>query len=188
MTEQRDPPLASTTVLDRVRPTVVRRRVYETAELRPESAAATAATRAPEPEEESAPPSSVDVARAPEGEPPGQPALLAGEAEEPSAPSAPAEPSTRTAPRAAPEPMKPEPRRPRTLVVGRSIQVAELARRMSVALEELVEVLVECGFFSTTAKTALRRESVRSVVKAFGWQVEGPPADVLLEHMSSPAV
>lgn len=192
MTDHRDSSVAPTTVLDRVRPTVVRRRVYDVSELHPESATRPAPTPSPEPPAPSAPVSEALAPAPPADTAPAPLAVVLGDettamngvngVPERPPPSAASGPPRREEPPAAPES-----RRRRTLVVGRSIQVAELARRMSVALEELVEALVRRGFFSTTAKTALRRESVRNVAEAFGWRVEGPPADVLLENMSCPA-
>jgi len=145
--------------LDRVRPTVVRRRVFETSP----PPAATAAGFADEyDDDENGPPSSVNVARAL--------ASLRGHElrrldeiltrDDEVAPPAPAAP--------APPPVPAVP----TVGVGASISLIELARRMSITQEELVTALVTRGFFDVTVKATLPRETARAAGAMFGWKVE----------------
>jgi hypothetical protein len=59
-----------------------------------------------------------------------------------------------------------------TVGVGPSILLVELARRMSIAQEELVTALVTRGFFDVTVKATLPRETARAAAAIFGWTVE----------------
>ena len=155
------------TVLDRVHPTVVRRRVYEPG---PQTVLAPKITHvggftSPD-DDESGPPSSVNVTRA-------LASLRADELhrleeilsdndeEERAAESA----AARTAAAAA-VPVVP------TVKVGPSIAVAELARRMSVPVQDVVTSLVTRGFFSVTVKTPLPRDTARAAATLYGFQVE----------------
>ena len=147
--------------LDRVRPTVVRRRVFEASPSTPGT------TPGYVDDDENGPPSSVNVARAL--------ASLRGHElrrldeiltrdDERAPPAAPAAP---------PIPIVP------TVGVGSSIALVELARRMSITPEELVTALVTRGFFDVTVKATLPRETARAAGAIFGWQVEDadePPA------------
>ncbi len=137
--------------LDRVRPTVVRRRVFE---------ASPSPAGYVDDDDETGPPSSVNVARAL--------ASLRGHElrrldeiltrdDERAPPVAP-----------APPPLPPVP----TVGVGSSIALVELARRMCVTSEELVTALVTRGFFDVTVKAILPRETARSAAAMFGWKVE----------------
>jgi hypothetical protein len=157
-------------MLDRVRPTVVRRRVYEPPPPAPAPLHELQAPHEVEDDDEG-PPSSVNVARAlaslrghelrrleeilgphAEGDDDddgdAQPAHAAQPAQ---APAAPPIPSVR---------------------VGPSIAVAELARRLDVPVQDLVTALVTRGFFSITVKSTLPRETARSAAALFGWRVE----------------
>jgi hypothetical protein len=174
---------SGTTVLNRVRPTVVvRRRVYDP----PPSAKSNAhvgggpispaspaideqsEARSFEDDDDSGPPSSVNVARAlaslrghevrrleellsADDEDEVQRAAAAARRPEPSVPAAPAIP---------------------TVKVGPSIALVELAQRMSVPTQELITSLVTRGFFSVTVKTMLPRETARAAATLFGWQIE----------------
>jgi hypothetical protein len=147
-------PTTATTVLDRVRPTVVvRRRVYDV----PPSPKTVVAhvTRADEGEDEdNGPPSSVNVARA-------LASLRVDELrrleeivsadDDPIVPYVPAVP---------------------TLRVGPTIALAELASGMGVPKQELVTALVTRGFFSVTVKTVLPRDTARTAAAMYGWKIE----------------
>ena len=137
--------------LDRVRPTVVRRRVFETS---------SSPSGYVDHDDENGPPSSVNVARAL--------ASLRGHElrrldeiltrdDELAPPAPPAPPPVPTVP---------------TVGVGSSIALVELARRMSISTEELVTALVTSGFFDVTVKATLPRETARAAAAIFGWQVE----------------
>ena len=137
--------------LDRVRPTVVRRRVFE---------ASPSPAGYVDDDDENGPPSSVNVARAL--------ASLRGHElrrldeiltrDDELAPPAP--PST-----------PPVPHVP-TVRVGSSIALVELARRMSITPEDLVTALVTHGFFDVTLRATLPRETARAAGAIFGWHVE----------------
>jgi len=159
-----------TTVLNRLRPTVVvRRRVYEVA--REHVAAATPLT-APmagatfdEDDDEDGPPSSVNVARAlahlrADELHRLEEILSAQDEEERVAQSAPTQPAVPT------------------LRIGPAIAVAELARRMAVSTQELVTALVTRGFFDVTFKSTLTRETARAAAWMFGWVVEDDDNDI----------
>ncbi|MBX3230053.1 MAG: translation initiation factor IF-2 N-terminal domain-containing protein [Labilithrix sp.] len=152
---------ALSTVLNRVRPTVVvRRRVYEVAQL---AAPAPAMLHVAPDDDDDGPPSSVNVARAL--------ASLRGDElrrleEILTADEEPAPPSVKAAP-----PPESEPTSARTVPVGETITVPELARRMGVATQDLVTTLVAAGYFSTTAKSVLTRANATTAAWMFGWQV-----------------
>jgi hypothetical protein len=174
-----EPPAAksTTTVLDRVRPTVVvRRRVYEPERLSGPSGAPSllrvgAFTQADD--DESGPPSSSNVARAL--------ASLRGDelrrleqilsdddgpaSDAPRAAVA-SVPTVALGPTIAAVPSVP------TVALGPTIAVAELARRMNVPVHDLVTSLVTRGFFSVTVKASLPRETARTAANLYGWQVE----------------
>lgn len=149
--------------LDRVRPTVVRRRVFENAPAQTPPETGGGGFAGEYDDDESGPPSSVNVARAL--------ASLRGhelrrldeilthddEVAPPAPPAPPAAPTTPTVP---------------TVGVGPSIALTELARRMSVTQEELVTALVTRGFFDVTVKAVLPRETAHTAAAMFGWQVE----------------
>ena len=141
--------------LDRVRPTVVRRRVYENPSAQTPAA--------DDDDEDSGPPSSVNVARAL--------ASLRGHElrrldeiltrdDDFVALAAPVTPATPVTP-AIP-----------TIGVGTSITLVELARRLGIVQEELVTALVTRGFFDVTVKATLPRETARAAAAMFGWSVE----------------
>ena len=145
--------------LDRVRPTVVRRRVFETS---------------PPPlgyvddDDENGPPSSVNVARALaslRGHELRRLDEILGRDDEVAPPAPPPPPVTKVP----------------TVGVGATIALVELARRMSISQEELVTALVTRGFFDVTVKATLPRETARAAAAMFGWQVEDaiePPPPV----------
>jgi len=149
--------------LDRVRPTVVRRRVFENAPPQAPPRTGAVGFAGEYDDDESGPPSSVNVARAL--------ASLRGhelrrldeilthddEVRPPAPAPPPAAPATPTVP---------------TVGVGRSIALIELARRMSITQEELVTALVTRGFFDVTVKAVLPRETAHAAAAMFGWQVE----------------
>lgn len=148
---------ALSTVLNRVKPTVVvRRRVYEVAKV--EQAAVF--VDAPSEDDEDGPPSSVNVARALASlrgdELRRLEEILEADEAEDEAVAAP----TEEIPAA------------RMLKVGESITVPELAKRMGVKTEELVTTLVAGGFFSTTRKSVLTRANAAAAAWMFGWIVE----------------
>lgn len=138
--------------LDRVRPTVVRRRVFEISPSPPGTTPGFV-----DEDDENGPPSSVNVARA-------LASLRGHELRRLD------EILTRDDERAppAPPPIPPVP----TVGVGSSISLVELARRMSIPREELVTALVTRGFFDVTVKATLPRETARAAGAIFGWQVE----------------
>jgi hypothetical protein len=160
------PATRSTTVLNHVTPTVVRRRVIEVpVSVRVGSYAAG------DEDDESGPPSSVNVARAL--------ASLRGhelerleeildagdeddeaEAERAAAPSERSEPSPPSLPRVP------------TVKVGPTIPLVLLAQRLGVDDQELVTALVTHGFFSITVKATLPRETARAAATLFGYQIE----------------
>ena len=154
-------PVASpATVLDRVRPTVVRRRIYEPA-AQPTATPGAAHVMAGDSadDDENGPPSSVNVARA-------LASLRVDELrrldEIVSADDDPPVPSVRAMPAASAVP---------TLRMGPSMGLPELANSMGIADEELVTALVTHGFFSVTATSVLTRETGRAAAGMFGWTV-----------------
>jgi hypothetical protein len=161
----------ATTVLNRVRPTVVvRRRVYDPPPSATSNAHVGGGARSGDTgiheqvgdeDEESGPPSSVNVARA-------LASLRAHEIHRlEELLSADDEDEVQRAAAAAPAaPAVP------TVKIGTSIALVELAQRMSVPTQELVTSLVTRGFFSVTVTTVLPRETARAAATMFGWQVE----------------
>lgn len=143
--------------LDRVRPTVVRRRVFETSPLPPGYV---------DDDDENGPPSSVNVARALaslRGHELRRLDEILGRDDEVAPPAPPPPPVTKVP----------------TVGVGATIALVELARRMSISQEELVTALVTRGFFDVTVKATLPRETARAAAAMFGWEVEEanePPA------------
>ena len=153
--ETRDGAVLST-VLDRVRPTVVvRRRVYDV----PSPATNTLlVARASDPvpgadDEDNGPPSSVNVARA----------LRSLRVDELN--------RVDQIVRADDETPFPPPAVP-TLRIGKTISLADLAQGMSVPQHELVTALVTRGFFDVTVKTVLPRDTARLAAAMFTWRVE----------------
>jgi hypothetical protein len=170
-----------TTVLDPLRPAVVvRRRVYDATAPAPDAEAPRAFTagapkpaRVDEDDEESGPPSSIDVARAL--------ASLRGDElqrveelvradeareEEGEAEEAPAfDVASARTPEAAP------PSRP-TLTLGKSVALSELAARMGVSAQELPAALVARGFYALDAKAVVPRHTARTIAELHGFQVE----------------
>lgn len=149
--------------LDRVRPTVVRRRVFDGAPGQGPSGAGAGFTD--DDDDESGPPSSVNVARA-------LASLRGHELRR-------LDEILTHDDEVAPPPPPPEPVVP-TVGVGASIALPELARRISVTQEELVTALVTRGFFDVSVKAILPRETARTAASMFGWTVqdtdEAPPA------------
>ncbi len=150
-------------MFDRVRPTVVRRRVFENSAPLPGTMAGFVDE---DDDDESGPPSSVNVARALaslRGHELRRLDEILGRDDELASPAPP-----------------PVPKAP-TVGVGATIALVELARRMSISQEELVTALVTRGFFDVTVKAMLPRETARAAGAMFGWQVEDahePPASV----------
>ncbi|MDB5218122.1 MAG: hypothetical protein JWO86_6049 [Myxococcaceae bacterium] len=161
------PTTRSTTVINHVAPTVVRRRVVEV----PVSVR-TNAYAAPDEDDESGPPSSVNVARAL--------ASLRGhelerleeimDADEDE--EAAAEQAAASNARVSQERSPPSLPRPPTVKVGPTISLALLAERLGVDDQELVTALVTHGFFSVTVKATLPRETARAAATLFGYQIE----------------
>lgn len=143
-------------MLDRVRPTVVRRRIYEPGPAAPLTPSIThVAGFAPDDDDESGPPSSVNVARALASLRTDElhrleKILNEDDGEDGERASLPAVP---------------------TVEVGPTIAVAELARRMGVPVEDIVTSLVMRGFFSVNVKASLPRETARAAATLFGWHV-----------------
>lgn len=184
----------STTVLDPLRPAVVvRRRVYDaTAEERgAESPRAFSSTAQPPSfvatdDDESGPPSSINVARAV--------ASLRGdelqrveellradeEEEETQEVEERAESVVEAAPPPPPPAFEPAPATPAkpTLTLGKTIALSELARRMGVSAQELPVTLVARGFYALDATTVLPRQTARVIAEMYGWQVEDAPPEV----------
>jgi hypothetical protein len=174
-----DEPLAaatrSTTVLNRVAPTVVRRRVVEV----PVSAKTPIGYAAADDDDESGPPSSVNVARALASlrghELQRLEEILSDEDD------AEAEEAAASAERERERPPPSMPRVP-TVRVGPTIALVQLAQRLGVDAQEVVTALVTHGFFSVTVKATLPRETARAAATLFGYQieetdeVEAPPA------------
>ncbi len=171
----------TSTVLNRVAPTVVRRRVVEV----PVTGKTNIGYAATDDDDDAGPPSSVNVARAL--------ASLRGHElqrlekilsdEERAEQEAAAPPSARArdaADRSPPSSAK-VPSVPRVRV-GPTISLPLLAQRLGVDAQEVVTALVTHGFFSVTVKTTLPRETARAAATLFGHQieetdeVEAPPA------------
>jgi hypothetical protein len=142
-------------VRDHVRPTVVRRRIYE-----PNLPAPAAAS---EDDVENGPPSSVNVARALASLRGDELARLEEIVRSDDAP-----PPVEAAPESeAPITIESRP----SVAIGREITVTELARRMALSREDLVASLVTSGFFSVTPKSTLSRETAKVAASSFGWDV-----------------
>lgn len=163
---------ALSTVLNRVRPTVVvRRRVYEVAREQLAEAPAMTHVAPSDDDDDDGPPSSVNVARAL--------AALRGDelrrlediltADEESESDKDDSPLSveASSPKAAPAPAS-----TKSIPVGETITVIELAKRMGVAAPDLVTTLVAAGYFSTTAKSVLTRANATTAAWMFGWAVE----------------
>ena len=153
-----------TTVLSRVRPTVVvRRRIYEVA--RSQAAAASSIGFVPEDEDDddSGPPSSVNVARALASlrvdELHRLEAILTANDEHEREPAMAVD-------------VEPAPPSVPTMKVGSTIAIGAIAHRMNVTTQELVTALVTRGFFDVTIKSTLSRETARAAAWMFGWVVE----------------
>lgn len=171
-----------TTVLDPLRPAVVvRRRVYEATPLDKDAQRTfTTPTKPPafleSEDEEAGPPSSINVARA-------LASLRADELRRVEEIVAADEEATvkevAAAPAAAPAP-SPVPSVPAvpTLVLGKTIALSELARKMGVSSSELPATLVARGFYALTAKTVLPRETARVIAEMYGWRVEDAPPEL----------
>lgn len=162
-----DPARAPITVLTRVLPTVVvRRRVYEVAKAS-SAAASPGAVALADDDEEEPPPSSVDVARA-------LASLRAQDLRRLEAivsadDEADVDAEAKDAERSA-SPVK-------TIAVGSTITVPELAHRIGVQSAELVATLVAGGFFDVTAKSTLTRDLARAAAWMFGFAVEDGPEE-----------
>lgn len=65
----------------------------------------------------------------------------------------------------------------RTLTIGKTIPLSELAERVGVPLQELTATLVTRGFYALTARTVLPRETARVIAEMFGWRVEDAPPE-----------
>ena len=181
-----------TTILDPLRPAVVvRRRVYDATPIEKEGPAprtfstASLAPASVRPEdEEGGPPSSINVARALaslRGEELRRVEAIVQADEASEAVKAAARPveQQRPRPEPAPEP-SPVPNAPATptLVLGRSIALSDLAKKMGVSSTELPATLVARGFYALTAKTVLPRETARVIAEMYGWRVEDAPAEL----------
>jgi hypothetical protein len=160
-----DPELSAlTTVLNKVRPTVVvRRRVFEAAREQP------MAGFVDMDDDEDGPPSSVNVARAL--------ATLRGDElrrlEEILSNDPPSVMPMQAAAPVAPTPAStPEPPSVKSFPCGPTITVPELAKRMNVETKDLVTTLVASGYFNTTAKSVLTRANAIAAAWMFGWTVE----------------
>ncbi len=163
--KQQPPDTRSTTVLNRVAPTVVRRRVVEV----PISAKTTPVGYASsDDDDDNGPPSSVNVARALASlrghELERLEEILSDEDEQEAELAAASEQRERLAPPSLP--------RVPTVRVGPTIPVTRLAQRLGVEDQELVTALVTHGFFSVTVKTTLPRETARAAATLFGYQIE----------------
>ena len=78
---------------------------------------------------------------------------------------------------AGPASARSAPAKPR-LMLGRTIALSELARRMGVSAQELPATLVARGFYALDAKTVLPRETARVIAEMHGWQVEDLPVEL----------
>jgi hypothetical protein len=183
------PATRSKTVLNHVAPTVVRRRVVEV----PVSVRVNSYAAADE-DDESGPPSSVNVARAlaslrghelerleeildagDDDDDDEAEAERAASSSEPSQRSAHAEPSPPSLPRVP------------TVKVGPTIALTLLAQRLGVDEQELVTALVTHGFFSITVKATLPRETARAAATLFGYQIEETDEVEAAPHKSKEA-
>lgn len=181
------------TVLDPLRPAVVvRRRVYDATPVDKDAVAPRTFTMASKPpsfveaeDEEGGPPSSINVARAlaslradelrrveeiVAADEDTEDAEDTDDAEDdeqkevaPPAPEASAAPSAPAVP---------------TVVLGKTIALSDLARKMGVSSSELPAALVARGFYALTAKTVLPRETARVIAEMYGWRVEDAPPEL----------
>lgn len=166
-----------TTVLDPLRPAVVvRRRVYDAAVVEKEAEAPRAFTStesAPD-DDESGPPSSINVARAlaslRSDELQRVEELVRADEEDEAEDAEDVEP-------VEVEPVEPPVPQAPTLTLGKTIPLAELARRMGMSAEELPVTLVARGFYALDAKTVLPRQTARVIAELYGWKVEDAPLD-----------
>lgn len=171
-----------TTVLDPLRPAVVvRRRVYDATVL--EKGAETpraftsdrspASGRAEIDDDESGPPSSINVARALaslRGDELQRVEELVRADEADEGDEEDDEDAEKTVPTEPPAAEKP------TLTLGRTIALSELAHRMGISAQDLPATLVARGFYALDAKTVLPRQTARVIAEMYGWHVEdGPP-------------
>ena len=162
------PATRSTTVLNHVAPTVVRRRVVEVpVSVRVSSYAAD------DEDDDSGPPSSVNVARALASLRGHELERLeeildAGDADD----EAQAEAGRTAASSERSPPAPPSLPRVPTVKVGPTIALTLLAQRLGVDDQELVTALVTHGFFSITVKAGLPRETARAAATLFGYQIE----------------
>lgn len=169
---------ASKERLDRVRPTVVvRRRVYEPSPASTRKvihAGAINSDDTGEDDDDSGPPSSVNVARALSSlrahEMKRLDALMSADdtREDEAREAAAAAPRSVRSPATAPDTAPTTP----SVRVGSSIAIADLAGQLGMPTQELVTTLVMRGFFSVTVKSSLPRETARTAATMFGWQVE----------------
>lgn len=65
----------------------------------------------------------------------------------------------------------------RTLTLGETIPLVDLAERVGIPAQELAATLVARGFYAITAKTVLPRATARIIAEMFGWRVEGTPSE-----------
>jgi hypothetical protein len=189
--ERRDAPRPPT-VLDPVRPAVVRRRIVDPATFNTSNANAR--------EDEAGPPSSVNVARAlaslradelrrvetlvsmDDDDDDGEPSSLLSRpnASTRSAPSSTGDsdddepPPTALSPGSTPPPAAAPPSQP-TVLVGSSIVLSALAAQMGKRAEDLVGTLVASGFYSLHAKSNLPKETATTIANMFGFRVEDAP-------------
>ncbi|MBX3224440.1 MAG: hypothetical protein KF795_28245 [Labilithrix sp.] len=157
---------------------VVRRRVYDATLVEKEAATPRAFTMATQPpafvdsdDDESGPPSSINVARAlaslrADELQRVEDLVRADDEDERAGRAAPLPPAAAVPP---PAPAVP------TLAIGKTIALSELADRMGVPAKELPATLVARGFYALTAKTVLPRETARVIAEMYGWRVEDAP-------------
>jgi hypothetical protein len=161
------PATRSTTVLNRVAPTVVRRRVVEVPVASRTSPIGYSA--ADDDDDENGPPSSVNVARALASLRGHELERLEGILSEQDDEEA--ELAAASAQRERDRPPPSLPRVP-TVRVGPTITVSVLAQRLGVDDQDLVTSLVTHGFFSVTVKSTLPRETARAAATLYGYQIE----------------
>ena len=189
--KQQPPDARSTTVLNRVTPTVVRRRVVEMPVTG--SGKAPIGYAATDDDDEAGPPSSVNVARALASlrghELQRLEKILSDEEREEREQSEDRERADRPPPSLPKVETVTVPR----VRVGPTISLTLLAERLGVDAQEVVTALVTRGFFSVTVKTTLPRETARAAATLFGYQieetdeVEAPPAKKAKAHAHSSA-
>ena len=165
--KQQPPDGRSTTIINRVTPTVVRRRVVEVPAGAGKTPIGYAAT---DDDDEAGPPSSVNVARA-------LASLRGHELQRLEEILSDEEREEREQVRASEQADRPPPSLPRvptppSVRVGPTISLTLLAARLGVDPQEVVTALVTHGFFSVTVKTVLPRETARSAATLFGYQIE----------------